>query len=424
MLKNLNSIPEAEGLDLSLLDEVDADIEELDGEIDATELDLTEGLDFEDSLGAVKRRRRRKSRRGRSSRRARAASRRAKSAPRTARGRFMKSKSRKGRRRKSRLGQEMLFGLGRRRRKGRKSRKGRKARARRRRASVHGLAGLSGLDGLGGDFGLDSMDEDGLGSVSSLGRKRRRKSRKGRKARARRRGRRGGRRRSMKGFADITGIAEMGGNLADAEVAGSMPVVGVFQWLATRPGLEAFGGVALGSIVNGLVKGGLFIGDKSLMKADKDNMLWQVASGLVSAVTIWEVGRLIGSGNIAKFGAFYAIGKLVEDTIINPFIMKQIGLGQDVLLPGIKRPDYAVNPLSGFGTVREPDTASIGDFSLGQARVFENQNLVGMGTVREPDTASIGTVRIPDSQMVGVGEGEEGEVGQYGEELSEESEVF
>ena len=74
MLKNLNSIPEAEGLDLSLLDEVDADIEELDGEIDATELDLTEGLDFEDSLGAVKRRRRRKSRRGRSSRRARAAS--------------------------------------------------------------------------------------------------------------------------------------------------------------------------------------------------------------------------------------------------------------------------------------------------------------------------------------------------------------
>jgi hypothetical protein len=43
----------------------------------------------------------------------------------------------------------------------------------------------------------------------------------------------------------------------------------------------------------------------------------------------------------------------------------------NVLFPGISRPDYAVNPLSGFGTVRIPDNES-------------------MGTVRIPDNESMG----------------------------------
>jgi hypothetical protein len=62
---------------------------------------------------------------------------------------------------------------------------------------------------------------------------------------------------------------------------------------------------------------------------------------------------------------------------------EMFGLGEDVfgvgqvLFPNIKRADYAVNPLSGLGTVRIPDTES-------------------MGTVRIPDADSFGTVRVPD----------------------------
>lgn len=422
MLRNLSSIPVGED-DLALMDEVDADIDELD-ELGLPELELSEGeLDLEDSLGRVRARRRRR-RKSRMSRRARAASRRAKSMPRSAKGRFVKRSRRRSRRRKG-VGQEMLFGLGRRQGRRRKSRKGRKARKARGRRKSRSMAGI-GLSSLGLDGLMDGMD-DGLGAVSSLGRRARRRRRKGAKSRRRRGGRRSRRgRRSMRGLANFDNVAEMGANLADAEVTASMPVVGVFQWLATRPGLEAFGGVALGGIVDGLVRGGLF---GKLIKADMSNPVWRISGGLVSAITMWELGRLIGSGNIAKFGAFYALGKLVEGEITNPFIMKQLDLGQDVLLPGIKRPDYAVNPLSGFGTVRVPDTQSIGDYELGQARVFENQNLVGLGTVRVPDTQTIGTVRVPDTQTIGqemipTEEMEGAEVGQYGDELSEESEVF
>lgn len=398
-IKNLSSVPvgdEVEELDLDMVDEIESDtlglptLEEL-------------GLGEDEGLGRAGRRRRRKASRRRKGARARraggrrrrrsrkgakmtkadirrAARRRAKTMPRSKKGRFLKISGSRRRRR-------------------------------------HAMAGLEG-------FGVEDMiaEETGLGmgeDEEGLGRARRRKkSRRARRKGARaRRGR--GRRRSRRSRG-LAGLADASAALADAEVMSSTPVLGLFQWIGTRAGLEALGGAAVAPVVSSLVKGGLF---GKLIKMDTNTMIGDLAASLTSAVVTWELGKLVGSGNLAKFGAFSILSQLLNRQVIQPYVMKTLGLGylgdDAILFPGKRRGDYAVNPLSGIGTVRVPD-----DQSIGQVRLFENQDLVGLGTVRVPDQEPIGTVRVPDDQSIGQSEDDEAEVGQFEDEMAESSEVF
>jgi hypothetical protein len=380
-------------------------------------------------LGAVKGRRRRISGKLR-----RKLSRLAKKRGRNKKGRFagLAGKARGGKRRKKATMSD-LGAAKKRRRGGRKVRvsgklrrklsrlaKGRKRTKKGRFAGLAGMEMLS-LSGLGDDSMMDLFElsqQEGLGAVKS---KKRRRG--GRKARiASRRHRRGGKKRhaTMAGLGRLANVTD---GLSNVEVAATMPVVGVFQWLATGPGLEALGGVALAPVVGALVAKALdFVGLTRLDKLGKANPVHTIASALVSAITMWEFGRLVGSAGIAKFGSFYSIGRAVESLITQPLVLANIGLGDtqrvpdlsskflgrvvlpdetelvgigdtqrftdtaplgQVLLPGVRRGDYAVNPLSGMGTVREDDTANIGD---------DGEEL-----------DDVGQEIIPDTEMEGVG---------------------
>lgn len=288
-----------------------------------------------------------------------------------------------------------------------------KGRKRTKKGRFAGLAGTELLSLSGDDSMMDLLalsQSEGLGAVKH---KRRRRRHKGMGAVKHRR--RGGRRRHRKGgMAGLGRLANIADGLAEVEVAASMPVLGVFQWLATGPGLEALGGVALAPLVNAIVNKGL-----SAVGMTAGTMA-SAAGALVSAIAMWEFGRLVGSANIAKFGAFYSIGRAIEGMVTKPYIVEKIdmlkgslgtyresdtallGLGKivlpdtstigdtqrvpdtssigQVLFPGIKRADYAVNPLSGMGTVRESDTATIGD----------------------DDMEGLGVPVIPDTEMEGV----------------------
>ena len=366
MLKNSSStvpaVGEVEDIDLALLNG-----EDLFG-MDYSDEDESEGLG---AVGTRRRRRRRSAKAARRGRRhgrkmtksslKRRARRHAKTMPRNKKGRFIKL-SRKSRRR-----------------------------------GLHGLSDLA-------DVVLLENEEKDFDGETGLGRRKGRR-RKAHRAKASRKGRQRSRRSRRSGMRGIEGLANASASLADVEVSRSLPVVGLFQYAATRGGLEALGGAALAPVVSGLVKRGLF---QKILGGDKGGYFNEagktgdVLSSLTSAVVVWELGKVVGSGNIAKFGAFSIISGLIERLIVKPFVMPSVGLGymsDGVLFPNIRRSDYAVNPLSGLGTVRVPDTQS-----LGQVRLFENQDLVGLGTVRVPDSQGIGTVRVPDTASVATAE--------------------
>lgn len=393
-----------------------------DGLLDLPELGLfgddisVEDLNLDDvGLGAVRHRRRRLSAKTR-----RKLARIARRRHRTKKGRFagLTGGGKKSRRKKVTLG-----AVKHRRRRRRLSGKTRRKLARiaksRRRTKKGRFAGLAGTELLslsGDDSMMDLMalaQSDGLGAVKH----KRRRRRKGGMGAVKHRRRRGGRRR-RRGVADMGRLANIADGLGEVEVAASMPVLGVFQWLATGPGLEALGGVAIAPLVNALVNKGL-----SAMNVPAGTMA-AAAGALVSAIAMWEFGRLVGSANIAKFGAFYSIGRAIEGMVTKPYIVEKIdmlkgslgtyresdtallggfgrvilpdesviaGIGDtrrvpdtssigQVLFPGIKRADYAVNPLSGLGTVREADTALLGD----------------------DEVEGLGVPVIPDTEMEGV----------------------
>ena len=172
----------------------------------------------------------------------------------------------------------------------------------------------------------------------------------------------------------------MGASLADAEVRASWPVVGPFQYLFSAPGLEAIGGVTLAGIVQPIIRQGLF--GKLLGLNMDDSWMGRVtrfASVALSAITMWEVGRLLGSGNLAKFGAYYALGRGIEEGITKPYILKNI--------PGI--PGLAGYG-SGLGQVRIPDQDELG--YLAQARIPDQDELRGMGQRIVTEEELLGTV--------------------------------
>lgn len=300
-----------------------------------------------------------------------------------------------------------------------------KGRKRTKKGRFAGLAGTELLSLSGDDSMMDLFSlaqSEGLGAVKH---KRRRRRKHGMGAVKHRR-RRGGRRR--KGGANLGRLANIADGLSEVEVAASMPVLGVFQWLATGPGLEALGGVALAPLVTALVAKGLSLVSDALKP---EQMMGRAAGTLVSAIAMWEFGRLVGSANIAKFGAFYTIGRAIEGMVTKPYIvdkvdmlkgflgtyresdfMPQLGrivlpdesfvnigdtrrvpdtsaIGQ-VLLPGIKRADYAVNPLSGFGTYRSEDTATIGTVREDDTALIGDEDVDGLGVPLIPDTVMEG----------------------------------
>ncbi len=482
-LQNLLVLADADEPEVIDEQDLDSDVEdtELGAELPFGPFEL--GFDLEDGLGelgAARRRRRRrrgtrKGQRRKTARRAYKGKRRRRRRRKSAvsglgagkkRRRRRRRGTRKGQRRKT--ARRAYKGLKRRkRRRGRKlskkalsrkmrriaKKRGRTAKGRFKKGAIEGLSdelyadlmGISASEGLG-DFGdFVTADEDGLGAIGAMGRthKRRRKSRKGRRRKSRgrrrgrkarkgrrRKGRKGRRRRGGRRLSGLGRLASMGDAIGQAEVTASTPILGVFEWMATTPGLEALAGVAAAPFVTGLVGMGINAVMPPAEGETETPMLKTVAQSLISAIGVWELGRLVGSGNIGKFGAFYIFGRLIESQVsarvVGDEMAEKMGLGQ-VLLPQIKRPDYAVNPLSNFGTVRVPDTSEIGT-----VRVPDTSEI---GTVRVPDTSEIGTVRIPDYEMEG-GVGQEETVteeellGQYegegggGEEDVEGTDLF
>jgi hypothetical protein len=187
----------------------------------------------------------------------------------------------------------------------------------------------------------------------------RRVRRVSRKAAHRRRRRRGGRRMSGLG-SSLGSLGRMGAHLADAEVSASWPVLGPLQYAITMPGLEALGGVTLGGFLYGVVQEGLF--GKLLMKGKQLEVLPQIGTGLISSIAMWELGRLVGSGNLAKFGAFYALGKMIDTLVMKPYVVNKI---------------FALSGW-GLGTMRVGDETELrGLPTLGQARVSDDTELRG-----------------------------------------------
>lgn len=207
------------------------------------------------------------------------------------------------------------------------------------------------------------------------------------------------------GLARFGSLARMGSNLADAEVAASWPILGPIQYLFSMPGVEAIGGVTLGSFLYGVVQEGLM--GKVLAKGKQMETLPTIGTGLISAVVMWELGRLVGSGNLAKFGAFYALGKTIDSLVMKPYVVDKIF------------------PMAGyFGQARIPDTEELR--GLGQARIADDQELRALAQARIADDQELrgeglGQRIITEEELLGEedeDENEENEVEGVGEEDS------
>jgi hypothetical protein len=189
------------------------------------------------------------------------------------------------------------------------------------------------------------------------------------------------------------GYSSMMAGLADASVAGSMPIVGPFQMAASMSGLEALGGVSLSPIITAAAK--KLTGMLTFLKpADPGIMglLSRFAPVALSAVGSWELGRLVGSGNLAQYGAMYAFGRFIEDELVKPYVLPKI--------PG----------LSGFGLgqARIPDQDELRDLGyLSQARIPDQDEL--------RDVSDVGQRIVTEEELLG-------DVGD--EEPSEDSAMF
>lgn len=198
-------------------------------------------------------------------------------------------------------------------------------------------------------------------------------------------------------FAGFGRIANFSNSMGQSDVKASIPVLGVFQWVATRPGLEAIGGVTIGSILGGLVERGLMERVLGVTQISQ-KPLANIGSGLLTAVLAWELGRLIGSANIAKFGALFALGSKIKDMLVDSVIF-------DSILPH----------KTAMGQLRIPEGTQLPQLS--QLRIPEGQELVGMGQMRIPE----GTELPELSQEITT---EEELLGQFEEEGDEESDLF
>jgi len=190
--------------------------------------------------------------------------------------------------------------------------------------------------------------------------------------------------------------------MGEAEVKATMPVFGVIEYLGSTAGLEALGGVTLSSFVGGVIEEGLI---NRTLKMTMGAPITQIVTALASGIAMWELGRLLGSGNIAKFGAFYAFGKAIDQAIIGPQVVKKV---------------FGMGGYSGYGLgqARVPDAEELRGF--GQARVPDAEELRGLGQARVPDAEELRDL----SQRVVTEEELLGDVGDGVGQGDEESAVF
>jgi hypothetical protein len=113
---------------------------------------------------------------------------------------------------------------------------------------------------------------------------------------------------------------------------------------------------------------------------------------------MWELGRLMKSANFAKFGAFYALGRTLEDMLTVPQVIARL----------------------------KKDVLGLEGYRFGQLRIPDSEQLVGMSQLRVPDSQELGIVRIPEEQELSQEIVTEEELlGQFPEEEGEEeSELF
>lgn len=200
----------------------------------------------------------------------------------------------------------------------------------------------------------------------------------------------------------------MGAAIGEAEVQATIPVLGVLEYLGTTAGLEGLGGVTLSSFVYGLVEEGLM---KRLFKlgADVTKPGYMLGTGLISAIVMWELGRLLGSAGVAKFGAFYALGKVIDSALVKPQVVDKLFAGMGYL-----------------GQQRVPEGAEFRGWSgFGQARIPEGAEIRGLGQQRVPEAAEfkdvdagLGQRIVTEEELLGAEADESGIMGEGDEESS------
>jgi len=358
---------------MSKLDVEDLDLSHLSIEDFLTDFD--DDLS-EDGLGATKRRKKaRKTKRAKKSRKA-------------------KAKKASKPRRKSRKAKAKKAAKPRKRRKSRKAKakKSRKPRRKSRRVAGLGQVANTMAQALAGNLGKAKKRRKKSRKSKSKSKakasKPRRKTRKAKKSKAKRKSKAKGRRKSRKARKAMRGLGSLQnavGRLSLSEVQKSKPIIGGFQWLMSKPGLESVGGGAAGALTLGLVGTGISMADKG---GKLPMWLKKGLTTLTSSILMWEAGKLMKSGMAAKLGFMYPIVKLVDDELIQPYVIA---------------PLQSKAGVSGLGQMRVPDAASFG--RLAQLRLPEQTNLVGLSQIRLPEDSEAGFEDVvTDEELSGMGQ--------------------
>lgn len=357
-----------------MLDTEDLDLSHLtiDDFIPGIEDDLSE-----DGFGAAKRKKRKKAKARRKPARRKPARRKAKARRKPARRKpARKAKAKKATRRKTR---------------------------RRRRVAGLGSAVTTMANALAGNLGKAKRKK------AKKARKPRRKSRKlGRvgkvasvgKPRRRRRKAKKVRRRKVRRMSSLGSLSNAVGRLSYSEVKKTAPVIGGFQWLFSRTGLESVGGGAGSALVCGLMDGFVMPKVDEMINKDKqmDPRITMGISALVTSIAMWELGKVMKSGMVSKIGFLYPILKYADNVLVQPYIVNPL-LGKNT-----------DGTAKGFGQMRVPDQAAFS--GLGQVRLPESTELVGLNQVRLPEDSEDGFEDVMmEEDLQGVGQAYEAEEG-------------
>ncbi len=397
MFEDLDSVPEDEEIDFSLLEDLDEDDSDGGG------------------LGALRRKRRKRSTTTGGVRKTRKAGRRAYTYLRKRKKRAAPKRRRKVARKAApkRRKRRPVVGSTRRRPTRRRRASVAPRRRRRRRSTVAGLAQL-----IAKAAPARRRRRRRRGTTKGQIRKSARKAFKGTKQarRARRRRRLARRpirrakrqiRRTRRRAARRPGLLGLGrlGNFSPKE---QQPIIGGFNWaFGGNEGRMSLAGVILGTATNTLVAVGAdkFLGKqkwyKDLVEKDRGWAI-QVGVAAISSIAGWEIGKLAKSKDMSKFAFLYPWARLFDDQVVQKLaanLTEEKGSGAEEA--------GATDGMYGYG----------GGF--GQLRVPDATELDGLSQLRVPDATELDGVSDYDDDLQGAG------VGQYETETEdEESNVF
>lgn len=278
----------------------------------------------------------------------------------------------------------------------------RKPRRKARRVAGMGAAVATMANALAGNLGKAKRKKSRRKKAKkAVARKPRRKARRKAKktAIAKRPRRKVARRKARRKVAGLGSLSNAIGRLSYSEVKKSAPVVGGFQWMFSKSGLESVAGGAGGGLVLGLVDGVLM--EKMDSEKKLDPRIRKGLSTVATSILMWELGKLMKSGMAAKIGFMYPIIKYIDDEFVQPTIVGGIkkGMGMEGF---------------GFGQMRVPEQAAFS--GLGQVRLPESTELVGLDQVRLPEESEEGFDDVMyEEELQGVGQNYEAD------EMSEEN---